>query len=225
MSANPPVVLVHGLTASTDWWRRTVSALEDAYDVHVVRLPGFRYREAASWLGDWLEREGLEKATVVGHSMGGTVALALAAERPELVGRLALIAPAGIFATQAKRSYVLPIARSIGHSPNRLAMLVRDAFRIGPIRLWRVGSDLLASDIVDTLHRVAIPTLIVWGADDRLLPPTLGSVFSAELPDARLVVLDHCGHVPMLDAQEELESALQQFLDEGAAKDPPSFGP
>ena len=225
MTAKPPVVLVHGLTASTDWWGQTVASLEDAYDVHVVRLPGFRYAEAAAWLGEWLEGEGLEGATVVGHSMGGTVALALAAERPEVVGRLALIAPAGIFATRSRRSYVLPIARSVGRSPNRLAMLVRDAFRIGPLRLWQVGSDLLASDIAGTLHRIRVPTLIVWGADDRLLPPTLGSVFSSEIRDSRLVVLDRCGHVPMLEAPDAFQAALRRFLDESRSADRESFTP
>jgi len=212
----PPLVLVHGITASTHWWRATVAAFEDDYDVHVVRLPGFRYREAAGWLREWLEREGLAPATLVGHSMGGTTALQLAAEAPELVDRLALIAPAGIFASHARRRLVLPIARSVGASPRRLALAARDALRIGPVRLWKVGSDLLASDIADTLRSVSAPTLIVWGADDRLLPPTLGSVFSAGIPDSRLVVLDGCGHIPMLDAPVELNGALRRFLEEGA---------
>ena len=213
MSAGPPVVLVHGLTASTDWWRGTTAALA-GHEVHVVRLPGFRYREAARWLGDWLEREGLAGATVVGHSMGGTVALALAAERPQLVGRLALIAPAGVFATQRRRSYLLPVARSVGRSPGRLVRAARDAFRVGPIRLWQVASDLLASDIASTLRHVEVPTLIVWGADDRLLPPSLGAVLAAEIPRSRLVVLDRCGHVPMLEAPDALHAELRRFLDE-----------
>lgn len=216
MSARPPVVLVHGITASTDWWRPTVVAFEPVYDMHVVRLPGFRYREAATWLGEWLEREGLEGATVVGHSMGGTVALTLAAERPRLVGRLALIAPAGVFTAQGRRSLFLPLLRSVGRSPRRFPLLVRDAFRVGPVRLWQVGSDLLASDIASTLHRVQARTLIVWGADDRLLPPTLGSIFNGELPDSRLVVLDRCGHVPMLEAPDALHDELRRFLDEDA---------
>lgn len=216
MTAGPPVVLVHGITASTDWWRSTAADLGRDYDVHVVNLPGFRYAEAARWLGDWLQEHGLEGASVVGHSLGGTVALALAAERPELVGRLALIAPAGIFATQARRSYILPIARSVGRSPRRLPQVVRDAVRVGPLRLWQVGSDLLASDIAETLHRVRTPTLIVWGADDRLLPPTLGAVFEDAIPDSRLVVLDHCGHVPMVEAPDALNAALAGFLGEPA---------
>lgn len=214
MSDGPPVVLVHGITASTDWWRATAAALE-GHDVHVVRLPGFRYREAARWLGDWLEGEGLGGAAVVGHSMGGTVALALAAERPRLVGRLALIAPAGVFASHARRSYILPLLRSVGRSPGRIVLAARDSFRVGPIRLWQVASDLLASDIVSTLRDVDVPTLIVWGAEDRLLPPSLGTVFSSEIPRSRLVVLDHCGHVPMLEAPDALHSELRRFLEEG----------
>lgn len=210
----PPVVLVHGITASTYWWGPTVSALEETHEVHVVRLPGFRYAEAAEWLEEWLEQEGLAGAAVVGHSMGGTIALALAAKAPKLVGRLALIAPAGIFAAQARRSYLLPLALSVGRSPRRFAMLARDAMRIGPRRLWRVSSDLLASDIVSALRAVSVPTLIVWGAQDRLLPPTLGSIFSGEIEDSRLVVLDGCGHVPMLESPDELNAALLRFLEE-----------
>ena len=212
----PPVVLLHGITASTDWWRPTIAALGEGHDVHVLRLPGFRYREAATWLGERIEGQGLEKATLVGHSMGGTTALQLAADAPHLVDRLALIAPAGVFDTQARRKYIVPVARSVGASPRRLALLARDALRVGPIRLWQAGSDLLASDIVTTLRSVVAPTLIVWGADDRLLPPTLGSVFSAEIAHSRLVVLDRCGHVPMLDAPDALNAELRGFLQEPA---------
>jgi 2-hydroxy-6-oxonona-2,4-dienedioate hydrolase len=209
-----PVVLVHGITASTYWWGPTVAALEADHEVHVVRLPGLSYNEAADWLEEWLEREGLEGAAVVGHSMGGTIALALAAKAPHLVDRLALIAPAGIFATQTRRSFLLPLVISVGRSPRRFAMLARDALRVGPRRLWRVSSDLLASDIVTALHAVSMPTLIVWGAEDRLLPPTLGAVFSGEIEDSRLVVLDGCGHVPMVEAPDKLNAALRGFLEE-----------
>lgn len=213
---NPPVVLVHGLTGSAHWWKSTIEALEPEHEVHVVRVPGLRYREAADWLGDWLRREGLAGATLVGHSMGGAVALLTAAENPEEVGRIALIAPAGIFSSRRRRAYVLPILRSIGGTPGRITLAVRDVLRIGPFRLWRIAGDLLGADVAPVLRSVRAPTLVLWGANDHILPPSLGSVYSDEIPDSRLVILESAAHVPMLEAPDELNDALLRFLAEGA---------
>jgi pimeloyl-ACP methyl ester carboxylesterase len=213
VTSKPPVVLVHGLTASTDWWRPTIAALEHAHDLRIVRLPGMRLRDASRWLAEWLAKEGLRGADLVGHSMGGTIALLTAAEAPDSVGRLALIAPAGIFASRTRRSFVLPLARStLVRVPKRLPWMVRDVMHIGPRRLWRVASDLLQADVTPSLHAVRAPTLVVWGADDRLLPPTLGQLFSDQIPDSRLVVLPRCGHIPMVEAPDELHDHLLRFL-------------
>jgi pimeloyl-ACP methyl ester carboxylesterase len=207
-------VLVHGLTASTYFWRSTIAALEPEYDVRVVQIPGLPYREAADWLGDWLIREGITGAAVVGHSMGGTVALLTAAENPGAVGRLVLIAPAGIFARRRRRAYFLPLLRSVGGNPRRVILAARDVVRIGPLRLWRIGSDLLAGDVTPALASVKAPTLLVWGESDRVVPPSVAGVFCEELPDARLVILERCGHVPMLQAPSGLNAALLAFLGE-----------
>lgn len=212
----PPVVLVHGLTGSTHWWDSTIEALAPRYEVHVARLGGFRYREATERLLRWLDEERLTGATVVGHSMGGTIALLAAAEAPSAVGRLALIAPAGIFESRARRSFVLPIVRSVGGSGGRFTLMLRDVARIGAVQLWRVASDLLGADVGAALRAVRVPTLIVWGAEDRLLPVTLGAVFASQIADSRLVVLERCAHIPMLEAPEALNEALLQFLDERA---------
>jgi len=211
-----PIVLLHGLSASTQWWRSTVEALEPEYDVHVVRLAGMPYAEAAVSLRDWLARETDGGATLVGHSMGGAVALLTAARNPENVARLALIAPAGLFATRRRRTYVVPVLRSLGASPARIAPAAWDAARLGPLRLWRVATDLLSCDLAPLLAGVHVPTLLLWGADDRILPPSLAQEFQAQLPDSRLVFLENCGHVPMLEAPEALNAELRRFLEERA---------
>jgi pimeloyl-ACP methyl ester carboxylesterase len=208
----PPVVLVHGLTGSLHWWRSTIEALEREHEVHVAHAPGLRYRDAADWLGEWILREGLTGAALVGHSMGGTVALAAAAENPDAVGKVAAIAPAGAFSSRRRLAYALPVIRSVGASPARVALAARDVLRIGPFRLWRVAGDLLHADVLPLLPHVRAPTLVVWGANDRLLPPSLGTVFCDELPDGRLVILEHAAHIPMLEAPEELNDALVRFL-------------
>src|SRR4051794_39932286 len=103
--AGPPVVLVHGLSGSTRWWRRNIGALTPHQRVYVVDLIGFgasRARhpfalsEAASFLARWLDHLGLERVSVVGHSMGGLIAAELAADAPDRVDRLVLVDPAAL---------------------------------------------------------------------------------------------------------------------------------
>lgn len=213
MSFDSPVVLVHGMTASTDWWRPTIAALEPHHDVRIVELRGLPVREAAQRLAKWLESEDLHGAALVGHSMGGTVAVETAAQAPEAVGRLVLIAPAGIFPSRSRRSYTLPLARStLMRAPTQLPRMVRDTVRVGPLRLWHMSSDLLRGDITPALRAVRAPSLVVWGAEDRLLPPWLAEEFRTLIPDCRLVVLPKCGHIPMLECPDTLHEHLLGFL-------------
>ena len=155
--------------------------------------------------------------TLVGHSMGGMIALLAAARAPERVERLVLIAPAGIFESASRRSYVLPVLRAVSTvSPRTLPVLGRDLIRAGPLRLWRVASELLASDVRPAFRAVRSPSLVIWGGRDRLLPPALGEVFRSEMQNSRLLVLPKAAHVPMLDAPDEVNEALLRFLHEGA---------
>jgi pimeloyl-ACP methyl ester carboxylesterase len=213
MSLDSPVVLVHGMTASTDWWRPTIAALEAHHDIRIVELRGLPVREAAQRLAEWLDTEDLRGAALVGHSMGGAVAVETAANAPGSVGRLALIAPAGIFPSRSRRSYTLPLARStLIHARSQLPRMVRDALRVGPARLWHLSSDLLNGDITPALQAVQAPALVVWGANDRLLPASLGEQFRTLIPDCRLVVLPKCGHIPMLECPDALHEHLLGFL-------------
>jgi pimeloyl-ACP methyl ester carboxylesterase len=90
--------------------------------------------------------------------------------------------------------------------------MFQDAWRVGPWRLWQISSGLLRIDLVPVLPRVRARTLVIWGAHDHLLPPTLGTVFEEQIPDARLVVFPDCGHIPMLEIPEALNHELAAFL-------------
>ena len=207
------VVLVHGLTASTAWWETTIAALEPRHDAQVVRLPRLEIRESARWLAERLEDDELRGAAVVGHSSGGTIAVLAAAQAPDAVGRLVLVAPAGIFLTRSRLSYAGPLAVQVLRAPQRLPQMVRDSLRVGPVRLTRIAFDLLRVDVAPSLPSVRAPTLVVWGADDPLLSPALGPVFAEQIPDARLVILPDCGHIPMLESPDALHRELLGFLE------------
>ncbi len=218
-----PIVLVHGLSGSTRWWFRNVPAIAERHRVYLVDLPGFgtmrslRRRfvlaETATWLSEWLEAVGLERVHLVGHSMGGYVSVRLAASRPELVRRLVLIAPAGVPAERSMLGHLVPLLLAAHYAtPAFMPVLVRDALRMGPVTLWRAARDLLAADIRGDLRNIEVPTLLVWGENDPLIPPAVGNLLRAEIPSSRLLLLQRAGHVPMFDQPKDFDAALLAFL-------------
>ena len=213
-----PLVFVHGLSASGRWWRPVLPFFRDR-EVRVLDLPrfgalqGFGPREAAAWLGDWLEDEGLAGADVVGHSLGGLVAAELAVRRPEAVRRLVLVAPAGVPSGQGVSGHALPLLATLRRAPlPLLAHALHDGVRAGPASLLRGGLYAIRRDIRDELAAVTVPTLLVWGEHDPLVPPHLAEEWTRALPDVRLVILPRAGHAPMFDAPGELAEHIRAFL-------------
>jgi pimeloyl-ACP methyl ester carboxylesterase len=218
-----PVVLVHGLAGSMRWWANTVPALAARYSVYLVDLPGFgsmsrfpggfALKEAASWLQAWLQTLGLSGVHLVGHSMGGYICLRVAARNPQAVGCLALIDPVGVPSGRSTLGQIWPLVQEcLLSSADLLPVLLHDAMRAGPLTLWQAARDLLAQDVRDELHAVQAPTLLIWGAKDALVPPSLGYVLRQEIPHSRLLTIKASRHVPMIDTPQELNRALLQFL-------------
>jgi pimeloyl-ACP methyl ester carboxylesterase len=221
--AGEPLVLVHGLSGSTRWWRRNLPALASRARVYLLDLPGFgamsRSRgrfalaEAADWLYAWMRAVSLPPACLVGHSMGGYICLQVAARHLEAVHRLALVAPAGIPTGHSIFDEVLPLARAILHSsPWFYPILLADALRSGPSTVLRAASEVVRGDVRELLAQVAAPTLLIWGARDTLVPAAAGAVMRNALPNARLLTLDAAGHVAMFDRPHAFNSALLRFL-------------
>jgi pimeloyl-ACP methyl ester carboxylesterase len=174
---------------------------------------GVRPDELARWVARRLE-ELDPPVDLAGHSLGALVAARVAAARPELVRRLVLIAPPGVRRRPAA-AYAWPLARTVVAShPRLLARLTRDALRAGPRNLLRGSLHAAGADISRELPAVTAPTLLVWGARDRLVPVLDAAAWHELLPDARLVVLPRASHVPMVESPEELVDALVAFREE-----------
>jgi pimeloyl-ACP methyl ester carboxylesterase len=213
----PPVVLVHGLSGSWRWWSGVAEKLAQRRRVYLLDLPPLRRRfeprQLATWLGRWLEAVDLRKVDLVGHSLGGLVAAELAAKRPELVARLALVAPAGIPCGRGLVSRSLPLLETLYDVRAQLPTVVGDAVRAGPLGLLRGAVFVSARDLRPALGGVRAPSLLVWGDRDRLVPTSIAEDWQRALPGSRLVLLP-CGHVPMWEAPAELAATLLAFLDE-----------
>lgn len=137
----------------------------------------------------------------------------LAGRRPEAVRSLVLVAPAGVPTGRSMFGYLSPLLSAVRYAtPYFLPVLLYDALRMGPVTLWRAARDLLAEDVRGDLQRIEAPTLLIWGENDTLVPPAVGTVLREEIPDSRLLILNGAAHAPMFDRPDEFNAALLTFL-------------
>ena len=199
----------------------------DPYAIHVID----ELSDVVLMYEELVRRLDLERPVVVGHSFGGMLAAELAAHHTALPGRLVLIDPLGLW--QAQLPVVNLAAAPAEQIPGLLfcnpadpaiqaalkppadpavarAALVR--------RVWSMGCTGKFSwpfpehGLRHRLHRIAAPTLLVWGREDRVVPLGYAREFAAQISDATLAVIDECGHLPPLERPKQTLAVLDEFL-------------
>ena len=187
----------------------------------------------------YLDERGFDRVVLVGNSLGGAVCLLAAAARPSRVAALVLVGSASPISNIPWNFRLLrmPVVGEI-----EMELLVRPVVELGLRRRLFARGERVTQEEVDEdwrsirvpgtrraalaavrsssrgyegyLARIRIPTMVLWGKGDRILPPEEGLRLSAEIPGARLVVLPDTGHVPQEETPEEFSRAVSQFLDE-----------
>ena len=242
-----PLLFLHGAGGLA--WDPYLDALAEQRRVIAPFLPGTSKSNDISQVRDlWdlvlcyhdlLDALDIGRADVVGHSMGGMIACEMAANDPSRVGRLIVIAPAGLFdmddpmpdifamrsAELAERVLVdpkSPIAALLGAMPDdvdeQVEVLIQ---RLGTLNaaakfLWPIPD----KGLIRRLPRIKAPTLVIWGRQDGLIPVSYGETFRSLIPNARLEVLDQASHLVQL---ERLPDALKLTLQ--ALQGPASAAP
>ncbi|MFI4988973.1 MAG: alpha/beta fold hydrolase [Alphaproteobacteria bacterium] len=183
-----------------------------------------------------LDHLGASRAHVCGLSMGGRIALDFQARHPERVATLVLcdsfagfdasftpekraefvrLRTAPLLAGKEPRDIAAAVARTlIGPSspPEAMARLVASMTALHKESYIKTVEATTSYDRVASLAAIAVPVLLVYGADDRLTPVRLGREMAAKIPDARLVVIDEAGHLPNIERPEAFNAALLEFL-------------
>lgn len=263
--SGPAIVLIHGLGSSRRTWLRLSESLARLHTVIAVDLPGHGESDApaagyspaahATAIRDLLAELSIEQATLVGHSLGGGVAMQFAYQYPDLADRLVLISPGGLGSDVSPllRMAVLPGA---SHALDRVSRLPDVVGRLG-LELatrtpWLSADDFvpLREAIGDSLatekgRRTFIlearsvldpdgqavsasgqlemlssrPLLLVWGGDDRTIPPRHFRELVRKLPAITHLEIPHAGHFPHESEPEAVLSAIEGFLVETAGAD------
>jgi pimeloyl-ACP methyl ester carboxylesterase len=249
------VVLVHGFGSSLYTWKDVLASLSPSHDVIALDLPGFgasdrpadlSFEDLPAAVLGLMDRLGVGRAALVGHSMGGAVVAVLAADRPERVSGLILVDAAGfnldrraqpgmvrlvaspmapfLARLPVKRLLVEHSLREVLHdgrhlTDERLSEYLAAARRPGTAAAMRsliLSLGGRSTAVKDRLPLIQAPTLVIWGREDRWIPLAHADLFVEAIPGARKVVLDSCGHMPQAEEPEVVGRLLQEFLDGSA---------
>lgn len=219
----PPLLLIHGFSASRRWWQRNLPVLAQHYTVYAVDLVGFgqsrrqiplSLHDTATLLAQFIEHLGLQRIDVIAHSMGGLIALLLAAHYPQRVGRMVLAAAAGgaTMGAGLGEMTLRALSASLFCTPTFIPTIAWDSVRAGPVALLQAAAYLLHTNPTLRCQRVRAPVLLIWGAHDLLVPPWIGHLYKAALPQAELIVLPKAGHVVMVDQAARFNQHALDFL-------------
>src|SRR3954452_12582157 len=222
-----PLVLLHGLGGSSDWWRHNIDVLSERYLISAVDLIGFgrnrfflrrsklplRFDDIAALLARWIESFFDGPVHLAGNSLGGQISIHLAASRPDLIRSLILIDSTGIPFEIAPGAHIENIVLPHGWR-SFLLVLARDLFRAGPTALAVAFARLLRDDARPLMRKLMMPVLLVWGEHDPLVPLTYAKQMLDEMPHAKLRVIPRAGHVPMWENPRAFNEAVLSFLDE-----------
>jgi pimeloyl-ACP methyl ester carboxylesterase len=246
--SGPNVILLHGLGGDAANWMMTIPALASKYHVWAPDQIGFgasdkpfinyRVGTLVDFLEGFCKRLGIDKATVVGNSLGGWTAMAFTLAHPERVEKLVLVdsagysfAKAGITVTRGEMLALNPstiegtkqLMSIILANPSAIPMLTPEAMFArhlhsgdgNTINMF-IDSILRNEDVLDgKLGAIKVPTLVVWGREDHLTPLASGQAFAKDIPGAQMAILDKCGHVPQMECSAPFNAALTKFLGTG----------
>jgi pimeloyl-ACP methyl ester carboxylesterase len=235
-----PLVVLHGGGGDARTWMKNMKALADDYTVYVPDLPGYGgsqpldgdyyIPELTGFVDSFSYNLGLESFHLMGHSLGGGVALSYALESPHKIRKLVLVSslclgreialwvrllsiPALL---RSIGSVVLAVLRSIKWLVKALLIPVQFVMPFSSASVNLGGSVTTFKEqtlvLVNRLSEIMMPTLLVWGAKDTIVPVRHAYAAAKLIPDCQLKVFEECGHNVHRDEIDEFSRLLTGFL-------------
>lgn len=236
----PVVLFLHG-AGGVPQWLPFFDALAERYEVLVPEHPGFGGSDDPAWIRsmpdlamfylDLVEEAGLDNIRLIGNSLGGWLAAEILIRDRARFRSLVQLAPAGIRVkgVPAGDNFIWgpeEAVRNLYHDQSfadrilavrpdeaQMDVMLRNRFTVAKFGWQPRWFD---PDLEKWLHRIKLPALIVWGEDDKIMPPAYAALWRERLPEARLVTIEKCGHLPHVEHAARVARHVVDFF-EGVA--------
>jgi pimeloyl-ACP methyl ester carboxylesterase len=237
--AGDPLVYLHGASGAA--WLPVLQKLSEKYDVIAPEHPGFGESDTPDWLDtihdlayfylDVFDQLKIRGAHLVGNSLGGWLAAEIAVRNTSHLASVTLCNAAGLYVPGAKQtdSFMMSeeqrlreffydtkmaedmVARVM--HPDREDTVLKNRATVAKLSWQPRAHD---PHLPKWLHRIDVPTLVVWGDHDKAFPNEHAQAYHQAIPGSKLVMIPKCGHVPQIEKPDEFIAALESFL--GARK-------
>lgn len=215
------VVLVHGIGVSSHYFQPLAAELARDGVVHMLDLPGFGdvprpdrrmdVEDFAAVVERWLRRAGLDRPTLVGHSMGAQVVTELLAKAPELAGHAVLIGPTTDPQARSAARQGVRLLRTAAHESLRTNQTILvDYLLSGPYWYGVVLPSMIGYRTEERVQQVPVPVLVVRGEDDRIAPLPWVQQVAAAAPDGRWAQVPDAGHAVFADHAREVAALIRE---------------
>ncbi|MBC7927138.1 MAG: alpha/beta fold hydrolase [Bryobacteraceae bacterium] len=239
--SGPAVVIIHGIGGHKEDWQGVMGVLADRHTVYAIDMIGFggsskdapeipiaRQADAVEAL---LDSEHIDKASLIGNSVGGWVAATFASTRPHRVDKLVLVDVGGFKAMFESPSPVNFYPESVADMQKLLSLVTSDSskhtaeFAATALDALNQSGDRAAGEAVfkglfpsprleEVMPAIKAPTLVVWGAQDKLFPPVIADLVNGGIAGSRKVLIEGAGHFSQLDNPVEFHRVVTGFLNE-----------
>ena len=231
----PPLLYLHGAVGQKGW-APFLERLSQQFTVYAPYIPGYGEASGLEHLADLtdltlyhlalLDALGVGRAHVVGHFLGGMIAAEMAAFSPPSVGRLALASPAGVWRDEEPVADLLALNASelserLTATPDGAASLDGLADALARDRMQDIAAagkflwPLPDKGLNRRAYRIKAPTLILWGEQDRINPPSYAADFQGLIAGSRTEAVANAGHLLMLEQPDAFAYAVAAFFNEG----------
>lgn len=232
----PAVILLHGMGGIKESWMGSFGALAAGSHVYAIDQIGFGHSDKplldykvatfVDFLYAFMQTQNIGKATLVGNSFGGWIALDFTVQHPDMVEKLVLVDSAGltwqqplvelnpssVAATRTLLESVFYDKKAISDDDAQQVFTQRMRNNDG-YTIQRAVAGFATPQFEDAkLGSIHVPTLVMWGRQDELIPLASGEKLRDGISGAKLVVFEQCGHVPQIEKSAEFNRALLEFL-------------
>jgi len=227
------VIMLHGMFGQPSNWIKIIDALAGKRRILALELPYLALSKEKCdilYLADYVLKFaaslGIDRSTYIGNSLGGHIALDIAIKNQQRVKSLILTGSSGLFERgyeedlqiHPTREYMKKKIEEIFYDKSFVTdkivdlaynTLLNRKYKLNIVRLSKSAKDY---NVKELLHNIKCPTLLIWGKEDTITPPSVAVEFNKNIKNSRLEFIDRCCHAPMMEYPDKFGALVLDFL-------------